>query len=115
MRRRISRRTRRIILALICVPLLAVIILIGRLAIWYHGFNQRLQLADKHAPIVRSLLQADSRFSDIDVGSFTGDDGCLLVVATVEPRSANDLKKLVASTAPPVHVRYILQVRQSPR
>jgi hypothetical protein len=98
------------------ITMLAVaLVVVVPFAWWNHGFNKRMNLAEAHAPIVRRVLEADGRFSDIWVEAFTGSDGCLLVEAAAKPGSVEALKRLVESTSPPVLVRYNIHERKPPQ
>jgi hypothetical protein len=94
------------ILVIVAVPVLVVLGTVVQTAWWYVGFRERLRLADEHAPVVRRVLEADPRFSEIAVESFTGNGGSLFVEAVAESGAAQDLKRLVESTSPPVPVKY---------
>ena len=101
-------RRRWIIFVVVAVPAAIIVGTVVRTAWWYAGFKERLRLAEEHAPVVRRALEADGRFSEVSVESFTGSNGSLLVQAVVPPGTANELKAIVVATSPPVSVRYFV-------
>ncbi len=99
-------RRKWIIIGVIAAPLIALSVVVAQGLWWYARFSQRLRLADEHAPIVRKALEADGRFSEIHVESFTARNGCLLVEADAPPGTTSQLQAIVAATSPPVPVMY---------
>jgi hypothetical protein len=100
------RRARWLSLTLVGVVAVGAASVAVPVAWWVAGLNERLRLADGHASVVRQQLEADPRFSGIDVESFTGGNGTLLVTAVAQPGTAQDLRRIVESTSPPVPVIY---------
>ena len=108
-------RRRWIILGVVAVPAIALAVVAQGLW-WYAGFRERLRMADQHAPIVRKALEADGRFEEITVESFTASNGCLLVEAVAPPGTTSDLQAIVAATAPPVpFMYYVTEVKAATR
>jgi hypothetical protein len=101
-----ARWRRRLPLALVCAVAIIVGTVTTPVAWWFHGFSRNLRLAEGHAPVVRQVLEADGRFTELEVSEYTGHNGCLLVSAVVPEGAAQDVKRLVESTSPPVAVRY---------
>ncbi len=109
-------RRKWIILGVVAVPVVAIAIVVAQGLWWYAGFSERLRLADQDAPVVRKALEADGRFSEITVESFTASNGCLLVEAVAPPGTTNELQTIVASTSPPVPVKYyVTEVKAATR
>jgi hypothetical protein len=101
-----SKWRRRLPPTLVCVVAVTVASVTTPAAWWYVGFSKNLRLAEAHAPVVRRVLEADGRFTEVEVYEFTFRGGCLAVHAVAREGAAQDIKRLVESTSPPVAVHY---------
>ena len=73
--------------------------------------SHNLRLAIQHAEKIRPLLNADQRFSELQVGEYTGQGGAIWIIGYIpDDKAAIDLRRVVESTDPPVAVRYSLTV-----
>lgn len=107
-RTHVVRWAKRIALAIFAALGIALGCAVIQFVFWYQGFKHRLDLADKHAPIVKSLLEADGRFREVKASSFTARNGCLLVKAVIPPGTRNEFIRMVNTTAPPVPIEFVL-------
>lgn len=110
-----ARWRRRLPLVLVCGVAVAVATVATPLAWWYAGFTRNLRLAEAHAPLVRQVLEGDGRFTELEVSEYTGRNGSLLVSAVAPQGAAQDVKRLVESTSPPVPIYYrVYELRGTP-
>jgi hypothetical protein len=66
---------------------------------------ENMAKARAHAPKVVALLLSDARFAEVKAEEFTGHDGSLIIRSAVYSETdLQDLKRIVESTSPPVHV-----------
>lgn len=100
-------RGRWIIVAIILVPSALLAGVMGPTGCWYLDFRQQMRAAEAHAIVVQQALDADGRFPDVRVEDFTGNRG-LLVTGDILPGQADEVRRLVQSTRPPVPVKYDL-------
>lgn len=100
-------RIRWILLVIILVPAAVLAFTMGGLGSWYLDFRQQMQMAERHAPLVQQVLAADGRFPNVDVYAYTGNQG-LVVTGDVLPVQADEVRRVVESTQPPVPVEYDL-------
>jgi hypothetical protein len=100
-------RTRWIILAMVLVPSALLASTMGRTGCWYLDFRQQMRMAEAHALVVQQALTADGRFPNVRVYDNTSNRG-LLVTGDVPPGQAEEVRRLVESTKPPVPVEYDL-------
>ena len=72
---------------------------------------QNLAAARKHASRLEPEIHRDPRFKNVAFGGYTGDGGCLWVIATLDSKGdSNDLHQLVEASHPPVRTRYSITV-----
>jgi|ERR1043166_4439982 hypothetical protein len=72
---------------------------------------KNLAAAREHASRLEPDLHRDSRFTNVHLGPYTGDGGCLWVNAYLtSDRDSNDLRQLVEASHPPVRTRYSIIV-----
>jgi hypothetical protein len=72
---------------------------------------QNLALAREHASRIEPEIHRDPRFKDVKLGGYTGDGGCLWVIATLDSDGdSNDLHQLVEASHPPVRAHYDITV-----
>ena len=97
------------------LPRVIVILLVGIVAIiatWFSPFGlqkRNLIAAEKHANVIRPLVQADARFQKVKIGTYTGNNGCLWVSGSVSSKVDGDaLRTLVAATQPPVKTHFMI-------
>src|SRR5215472_10443050 len=99
------------------LKIIGVITLVGILvvAIYKHfepyTFDEQrvknLAAAERHTLLLKPLIEKDRRFTNVSVGPFTGQGGCLEVSGKVESDTDFlDLRHMVESSAPPVAVYY---------
>lgn len=69
--------------------------------------SKNVAAAERHTPVLKPLIEKDQRFTNVSVGPFTGEGGCLLVSGAVaSDTDFLDLRHMVESSAPPVAVYY---------
>ena len=70
---------------------------------------ENMAKARAHAPKVIALLRLDPRFDNVKAEEFTGQGGSLIVRGDVASNTdLKDLRRLVESTSPPVHVAWFV-------
>src|SRR5258706_7922406 len=72
---------------------------------------RNLAAAQEHASRLEPEIHRDPRFKDVKLGAYTGDGGCLWVIATLaSDRDSNDLHRLVEASHAPVPTLYTITV-----
>jgi hypothetical protein len=69
--------------------------------------SRNLRLAQEFISAHEQSIRGDSRFQQVDLITFTGRGGCIMVIGIVASAAdAQDLKRLISAKQPPVEVRY---------
>jgi|GEM_PF-1497475 len=97
----------------------SVVVLVALAAvIFYIGTQQlrNLEAARKHAQLLTPHLHSNSLFKHIELGTYTGDNGCLLVAGYVEQQTDMDaLRNFIESSQPPVPIKFSVIIGSNPR
>jgi len=66
-----------------------------------------MRAVEQHIPVLRTLLDSDSRFGRIELSTYTGSNGSLMVRGELDSDEAlEDLKESVGDSGPPAEVEY---------
>ena len=96
-------------------PVLFAVVAAGFTAYYPYspGGRQALNMraADQFIPSLLPLVRADARFANVQLDSYTAQDGSLEVHGRVEDEQAcADLRRIVLDSRPPVPIAFLVQV-----
>jgi hypothetical protein len=98
--------------------LIALVTLVGVVVlVFVHFFgpaasqSRNLTAAREHASRLEPEAHRDARFTNIHLGAYTGNGGCLWVVGTIfSEKDSNELRHWIDASRSPVRIKYSITV-----